>query len=141
MKKFIFVILFLFTANTALAAVHVKAPESLAVNIDFHYQQHDKNRLVDQYLIKDKIEMTTNSNKWTIVQNPQLPAANQRYILLSKIDKVDFEEVAMSFLILDMGKNPNIISKPTLIVRYGQPAQVELENGSEKIKLSITAKA
>lgn len=61
------------------------------------------------------------------------------HILLGKIDSVDAEHVKMTFLIVDTGANPTIISRPELSMNYGQKGQVELKENDRTLEITVIA--
>ena len=145
MKKIVTFVLTCFLTHSAFAnkiEAPANLPENLSIHVDFNYSQVDKDKVITQFLIKNNIEIATNNHKWIqITDDPQTNEKKDRYVLLSQVESANSEEVTLHFLILDMqSKEPSVVSKPSLIVRYGQSAQIALENGNEKIKLNILAK-
>lgn len=142
MSILLLLVLFIQTTFAKPSETPANLPENLSVKIDFNYSHVDNNKITDQYNIKNNIQMTTNNHQWILIPNPQANETKDKYVLLSQIENANSDEITLHFLILDMNnKEPIVVSKPKLIIRYGQPAQIALENGKEKIKLNILAKA
>lgn len=114
-------------------------PEQVSVSIDLNLHQHTENRLVNEFNIKNQLKLATSQHEWTIVGNSQ--SKDKHILLLSKVDEADAEQIKMSFLLIDTGDNPTVISKPELIVSYGQKGQIVMRNKHEKLQLFVEANA
>jgi hypothetical protein len=134
MKKLFSALAFIFLIPiTAFATIDNKIPENIIIQVNFNYQ---KDNHTDQLIIKDNQKIATNNHEWTLIQTQQ-PANDNHLILLSKLNKADHTQIMMSFLVIDTGKNPIIVSKPELIVRYGQKGEINLAGKNEKIQLTV----
>ena len=74
-----------------------------------------------------------------------LTGVNQGVQVLAKVGAATKETVRVDYIVLDTTASPNgVISTPSMIVRYGEPAHMEasrtIDGKVEKLSLSMTAK-
>lgn len=136
MRKLLVFVLFVFLTQTTLAETNAFIPKQLSIRVDFNYQDEQKGH-VNRYVLNDEIQMKSNNPQWTIIQEQEPSSQNNPIILLSKIEKWDSEKVTIAFLVLDTDKNPKIISKPKLVVFYGQKGQITIKERNNKIGLVV----
>lgn len=142
MRKLILFFIATFAAPIMAATTPANLPENLSLKVDFNYTHQQDNKMTDTFIIKNYLHISTTNHKWTVVPDTEANTDKDRYILLTQVESANSDEITLNFLILDMNsKEPLIVSKPRIIVHYDQPAQIALENGNEKIKLTILAKA
>lgn len=139
MKKFFLFVSLIFLTLSAIAAPENHVRESLSVKVDFKLKHHEKNGEMSQVAIKRTLKLLTNNQEWTLIQNESKAKTPANQILLGKITSMDANEVKLSFLIVDASNNPTIISRPELIVSYGQKGEISLKEKNDSIQLSVTA--
>lgn len=142
MKKILLFILVLFFTHSVMAASEEeKAPETVNVQVDFYHQMNNQSTQANPAHIQNKFQMLVDNHLWAMLhdRNTQAKYINN-LILLTKIQKADAKQVTMNFLILDVKGKPKVVAMPTLVMAYGQKAQLVLNNGSEKIQIGALAK-
>lgn len=137
MKAFWFCLIYLFLLPFAFGT---ETNKQVSVNIDFNLQQKTKDK-IEQIFIKKNLTLAATQHDWIIIQNQRASTSTNRFVLLGKIDKANNKQVMMSFLIADAGKNPSVISKPTIVTSYGQRGQITLQDDHTKIELGLLAKS
>jgi lipopolysaccharide export LptBFGC system permease protein LptF len=139
MKKLFIFFSLIFLTTACIGAPDNQVQESLSVKVDFKLKHHEKNGEMSQLAIKRTLKLASNDQEWTLIQNETKAKTPTNHILLGKISAMDANEVKLSFLIVDASNNPTIISRPELIVAYGQKGEVSLKEKNNSIQLSVTA--
>lgn len=115
-------------------------PESLAIDVDFDYQQNKKGSFFHQDVINNNLMLKTAQHAWTVIQDEQ-PSPGEDLILLGRIQSANGDEVTMNFLVLETGEKPQLISRPVLKMKYNQRAQLAINEGSRILHLTVTARS
>ena len=141
MKKLFFLSLLTLLNYPVYAEVVDQIPESLSMKINFNYTLTDLKGKPSQFTISNNLDMSTTTHDWILVQNEQTLEAPTRLILLGKIDQANAEGAKISFIVIDTEDDARVISKPEVMVRYGEPAKLALADQNAKMSLSILADA
>ena len=89
--------------------------------------------------IANSMQTTADNHDWTIVQDAN--GSNHNTLLLSKIVGANDKQATMQFMVIDLSKQPRVISNPKLIVSFNQPANMTIANKHDKLTLSVLAHA
>ncbi|RDI40060.1 hypothetical protein [Aquicella lusitana] len=134
MKVFAAFVIFILTLHPIFAFAH----QNLFLTVNFKYQQRTSNGSFEQHAIRHTLKTTTHNHQWTAIHAKPYNQLNQ-LLLLTKIEKAGSQDVTMRFLVLDTGMKPNIISAPKLAMRYGQKAELTVDDSDKKIELGVIA--
>lgn len=125
MKKLIFVIMFLFFHQIALA----EQSNTLQLKINFKYQHNNQTNN-----LKNTIRLDVKNKNWEVIDGVKRPSNN--IILLAQIERSDAKTAKVRFLLLE---NNQIISQPQMVVAYDQQGKMVLEGKNGKINLDVIA--
>lgn len=138
MRTTIAILLLAYSSIAAAGGTSTPSPENLSLQVSMNFKQHEKNGSFNEYLMKNSFKAATNDHQWLTIQN-NTESTSDQFILLGRIENADAQQLTMKFLVLDTGEQPGVISAPTMVVRYGQPGQINIAAKSHKIQLTLTA--
>jgi hypothetical protein len=120
-------------------AADSKVAETVGLKVNFSMKTQDEQGKLEQYSIKNNLEIAADNHEWTLIQNDKAGRNPPHHLLLARIVAADTEKVRVNFLIVDTSNTPHVVSRPELIVNYGQKGELVLKDSNPTIQLIVTA--
>lgn len=140
MKRIVSLVILTLLSLPVIAATET-VPDSLSMKINFVYTMTNLKGKSNQYIIANDLDMSTSNHDWTIVQNDEERDTPSRLILLGRVNTASATQATINFIVIDTENNAQVISKPEVVVHYGEAAKIAFKNNKSEMSLSIMADA
>ena len=143
MKKILFLIILALITQSAIAASHIKMPDTLILKMNMLYNAQNKQGLPIQRHLQNTYRLKTHDQHWTTLNamNSRITQENtQVFLLQGKVKSATNKAATIQFLVFDLNDQSSAVLTPTIKVRYGQEGKIEIHEKHRDLQLTLIVK-